>query len=60
MGMSNYILDLEEQFFDAVEKVARECKTLDELFEKTDPQRDLVKHMREDEVDDVIGEIWFS
>lgn len=60
MGKSNYILGLEEQFFDAVQDVAHECETLDELFEVMEPQRDLVKHMSSDKVDDVIGEIWFS
>lgn len=61
MGMgANWVIECEEKFFDAVQDVCVECDTLDEVFEVMQPQRDLVKHMTDDEVDDIIGEIWFS
>ena len=58
MGMSSFIIDMEEKFFSAVQDVAHECETLDQLFAITNSQRDLVAHMSSNEVDDIIGEIW--
>ena len=57
--VKNLIMDMEEQFFSAVQDVAHECETLDQLFAITNSQRDLVAHMSSNEVDDIIGEIWF-
>ena len=60
MGMSSFIIDMEEKFFSAVQEVIHECETLDELYKITDSQRDLVSHMKSDDVDDIIGEIWLE
>lgn len=58
MGMSNYIMDLEEQFFEAASDVAHECETFDIFCDLMMKQRDLVVHMDMDEVVDILGEIY--
>ena len=57
MGMSSFIIDMEEKFFSAVQEVIHECESLNQLFEITDSQRDLVSHMKSDDVDEIIAEI---
>ena len=60
MGMSSFIIDMEEKFFSAVQEVIHECESLNQLFEITDSQRDLVSHMKSDDVDEIIAEIWLE
>lgn len=58
MGMSNYIMDHEEMFFEAAQDVAHECETFDIFVNLMMKQRDLVVHMDMDEVVDILGEIY--
>ena len=56
MGMSNWILENEEMFFDGAHDVIHECDSFDEFLEIMTPQMDLVSHL--DSVEDQLAELW--
>ena len=50
MGMSGYILDLEEQFDTKVETAIKQSECIDEAVAEAMKHRSLVAHMTDDEV----------
>ena len=47
MGMSNWILDNEEMFWDGAQDVILECDTFEEFVGVMKPQMDLVVHLND-------------
>ena len=58
MGMSGYILDLQEQFDEKVETAVKESEHISEAMAEVMKHRDLVTHMTDEEVEDYVGEAW--
>tara|TARA_B100000519_G_C14081794_1_gene361911 strand:+ start:257 stop:547 length:291 start_codon:yes stop_codon:yes gene_type:complete len=58
MGMSGYILDLEEQFDTKVETAIKQSECIDEAVAEAMKHRSLVAHMTDDEVVEYVHEGW--
>ena len=58
MGMSGYILDLEEQFDEKVEEAVKQSEHVDEAVAEAMKHRDLVAHMTDEEVEEYVYEGW--
>ena len=58
MGMSGYILDLQEQFDEKVETAVKESEHISEAMAEAMKHRDLVTHMTVEEIEDYVGEAW--
>ena len=58
MGMSSYILDLEEQFDEKVESAIKQSEHVDEAVAEAMKHRDLVAHMTDAEVEEYVYEGW--
>ena len=58
MGMSGYILDLQEQFDEKVETAVKESEHISEAMAEAMKHRDLVTHMTDEEVEDYVGAAW--
>ena len=58
MGMSSYILDLEEQFDTKVLEAIKESEHVSEAVAEAMKHRDLVSHMSDDEVVEYVHEGW--
>ena len=58
MGMSNFVLDQEEMFYNAADDVKLECDNIEVFINVMRSQCDLVKHLEWSEVVDVLKEIW--
>ena len=58
MGMSGYILDLQEQFDEKVETAVKESEHISEAMAEAMKHRDLVAHMTDDEVVEYVHEGW--
>ena len=58
MGMSGYILDLEEQFDSKVEEAVKQSECIDEAVAEAMKHRSLVAHMTDDEVEEYVYEGW--
>ena len=58
MGMSGYILDLEEQFDTKVEEAVKQSECVEEAVAEAMKHRSLVAHMTDDEVEEYVYEGW--
>ena len=58
MGMSGYILDLEEQFDTKVEEAVEQSECVEEAVAEAMKHRGLVAHMTDAEVVDYVHEGW--
>ena len=58
MGMSSYILDLQEQFDTKIESAIKQSEHVDEAVAEAMKHRDLVAHMTDDEVAEYVHEGW--
>jgi len=58
MGMSSYILDLEEQFDEKVESAIKQSEHVEEAVAEAMKHRDLVAHLSDDEVTEMVYEGW--
>tara|TARA_B100000085_G_scaffold142463_1_gene129664 strand:- start:299 stop:499 length:201 start_codon:yes stop_codon:yes gene_type:complete len=58
MGMSSYILDLQEQFDEKIESAIKQSEHVDEAVAEAMKHRDLVANMTDDEVVDYVHEGW--
>ena len=58
MGMSGYILDLQEQFDEKVETAVKESEHVSEAVAEAMKHRDLVAHMTDAEVEEYVYEGW--
>ena len=58
MGMSSYILDLEEQFDEKIESAIKQSEHVDEAVVEAMKHRDLVAHLSDDEVTEMVYEGW--
>ena len=56
MGMSGWILDNEEMFFEGANDVLHECESFQEFVGIMKPQMDLVPHL--DNVEEQLSEMW--
>ena len=57
MGMSSYILDLQEQFDEKVELAVKESEHVSEAMAVAVKHRHLVD-MTDEEIEDYVGEAW--
>ena len=58
MGMSSFVIDMEEQFYGGADDVKLECDNLDEYLEIMMRYRDQVSHQSDDVVIETLKEIW--
>jgi hypothetical protein len=58
MGMSSFVIDMEEQFYGGADDVKLECDNLDEYLELMMRYRDQVSHQPDHVVIDTLKEIW--
>ena len=58
MGMSNWILDLQEQFDSKVEEAIKQSEVVEEAVAEAMKHRDLVSHMSDEEVEEYVYEDW--
>ena len=58
MGMSSYILDLQEQFDEKIESAIKQSEHVDEAVAEAMKHRDLVANMTVDEVVEYVYEGW--
>jgi len=58
MGTSSYILDLEEQFDEKIESAVKQSEHVDEAVAEAMKHRDLVAHLSDDEVTEMVYEGW--
>jgi len=58
MGMSNWILDLQEQFDSKVEDAIKQSEVVEEAVAEAMKHRDLVAHLSDDEVTEMVYEGW--
>ena len=58
MGMSSYILDLQEQFDEKIESAIKQSEHVDEAVAEAMKHRDLVAHLSDDEVTEMVYEGW--
>ena len=58
MGMSSYILDLEEQFDTKVEEAVKQSECVEEAVAEAMKHRDLVANMTDEEVEEYVHEGW--
>jgi len=58
MGMSSYILDLQEQFDEKIESAIKQSEHVDEAVAEAMKHRDLVANMTDDEVVEYVYEGW--
>ena len=58
MGMSGYILDLQEQFDTKVEEAVKQSEHVSEAVAEAMKHRDLVAHMTDAEVEEYVYEGW--
>ncbi len=58
MGMSNWILDLEEQFDSKVEAAVKQSECVEEAVAEAMKHRDLVANMTDEEVEEYVHEGW--
>jgi len=58
MGMSSFVIDMEEQFYGGADDVKLECDNLDEYLEIMMRYRDQVSHQSDNVVIETLKEIW--
>ena len=60
MGMSSYVLSIEDRFADEVSKYIGECEEITELQDKLVVNRsfDLLAHMSDEEKTEMMSELW--
>ena len=63
MGMSNLILDNEEQFWNIAESTIGECEVFEQFFEAMKPQQDLLQGSPSEcenlnDFEDMLSEAW--
>lgn len=59
MGMSNYILGLEEVFEDSACKIVTESETWDEALDRClAVAKPLVPHLGQEDICEIVSEIW--
>jgi hypothetical protein len=58
MGMSSFVIDMEEQFYGGAEDVKLECNNLEEYLELMMRYRDQVSHQLDHVVIETLKEIW--
>lgn len=59
MGMSNYIIGLEEEFEDSACKIVTESETWEEALDRClSVAKPLVPHLAPEDICEIVGEIW--
>ncbi len=58
MGMSSFVMDMEEQFYGGADDVKLECDNLEEYLELMMRYRDQVSHQSDNVVIETLKEIW--
>ena len=58
MGMSDFVIEMEEQFYGGADDVKLECDNINKFIELMMRYRDQVSHQSNEEVIDILKEIW--
>jgi len=58
MGMSSYIMDLEDEFNDAVAEACGESEHPSEVLRVAMQHRSKVPHYTDDEIEEIVDEMW--
>ena len=60
MGMSSYVLDLEEKFMDKCADVAIDSESFQEYTNRVNAYLNIVPHLDGQEVSDIIEDVYFD
>ena len=60
MGMSSYVMDMEENFIDAVSERIGSCEVIDQLIDQLEKDKcfNLIAHMSVVEKESYVYELW--
>ena len=60
MGMSSYVMDLEEQFIDKCADVAIDSESFQEYANRVNAYLNMVPHLNGQEISDIIDNVWYE
>lgn len=58
MGMSSYIMDGEEEFYDVVATAVKESEHISEAYAVAQKHKSLVAHWNPGEIEECVDEFW--
>ena len=60
MGMSSYVMDIEEQFIDKCADIAIDSESFEEYANRTMKVLNMVPHLSGQEISDIIDDVYFE
>lgn len=60
MGMSSYVMDIEEQFIDKCADIAIDSESFEEYAKRTMKVFNMVPHLSGQEISDIIDDVYFE
>ena len=60
MGMSSYVMDIEEQFIDKCADIAIDSESFEEYAKRTIKVFNMVPHLSGQEISDIIDDVYFE
>ncbi len=60
MGMSSYVMDIEEQFIDKCADIAIDSESFEEYAKRTMKVLNMVPHLSGQEISDIIDDVYFE
>lgn len=60
MGMSSYVMDIEEKFIDKCADVAIDSESFQEYANRVNAYLNTVPHLSGQEISDIIEDVWFE
>ena len=60
MGMSSYVMDIEEKFVDLMADIAIDSESFHEYSRKTVRHHKMVPHLNDQEISDIIEDVWYE
>jgi hypothetical protein len=60
MGMSSYVMDVEEQFIDKCASIAIDSESFEEYAKRTIKAFSMVPHLSGQEISDIIEDVWYE
>ena len=60
MGMSSYVMDIEEKFVDLMADIAIDSESFHEYSRKTIRHHKMVPHLNDQEISAIIDNVWYE
>jgi len=54
----NWVLELEEEFYDKCCHIVSDCEHMEEFVSKMSAHYDLVKHFSDDDITEIVNSVW--